>query len=453
MKRRQFLTSTGLAAAAATLPGVTGATRAKQRDDGYVPDPSAYLTNEQLADELAQLEADSDLIDLRQIGKSAGCSDPLWEVQLGDGDTNVHLITQIHGDEPAGTEAILVVLRQLTTNTDRFADVLDNMSLTIVPRVNPDGAMYARDYDGDGNSERITRRQNTQSWDDDDSRYEPYYHNAENPPEGYDMNRDFNIRTDFDAPEDAEADWWTEIEEEEDGEGEPQWQLDMPYRDNTLKASGLRLTPEVRAVTESFLEADPDYAITHHHQGIPRDPEQRGKEPSVMSVMAAFGPSYLKRAPFYDPKEDQPVADVVNPFIDRETSQRSLRLNTLVADRLAEEGPWDVFDTVTRYGYTTLWGSYLDAMCPQTDAAGMLYEVSGQSDEVGSRAYGLKVEVSRAGFVESFEAMADDPTLDEVNENAYFQIPLAGDEIEDAYPPGTSPDAARAARRTAAKTR
>jgi len=236
------------------------------------------------------------------------------------------------------------------------------------------------------------------------------------------MNRDFSIHTDFDATSDDEASWW------KNNEGD--WQMDLPYNGRTLEASGLRLSPEVRAVTESFLQADPDFAITHHHQGLPTVPDTEPPEPSVMSVMASFGPSFKKQAPYYDPSKS--VAEYVNPFLDESTSVRSLRLNQLVAERLAETtGPWDVFDTVTRYGYTTLWGSYLDALCPQTNAAGMLYEISGQSSSVGSRAYGLKVEASRVGFLESFAALASDPTLGSVDEADYFDIPLKGQSIEE----------------------
>jgi hypothetical protein len=64
----------------------------------------------------------------------------------------------------------------------------------------------------------------------------------------------------------------------------------------------LLLAPETNAVVDSFLEADPDYAITHHHQGLATVPES-GTPPkaSVLSVMVPFGPAYRKRAPGYDP--------------------------------------------------------------------------------------------------------------------------------------------------------
>ncbi|WP_254536352.1 M14 family zinc carboxypeptidase [Halomarina litorea] len=462
MRRRQFLTTTGLAAATAAVPGLAAAD-----PDAEPPNPNAYLTNEQLYRRLRLLTRESDLFDLRRIGKSAGRGDPLWEVTVGEGDTNVHLITQIHGDEPAGTDAILVLFRQMAADPDRYEDVLSELTITVIPRVNPDGAMFGWDTDSDGGEERITRRQNTQEWNGGESRHEPYYHYAEgddhpfaapNPPAGYDMNRDFTLLDELDDhpgqgngsgqgnDQYLPADWWSSYE----ADGETRWQLDVPYEGYTLKRSGLRLSPEVRAVTESFLEADPDYAITHHHQGVPTVPDTDPAVPSVMSVMAAFGESYLDRAPFYD--GEGPVEDAVNPFIDRQTSKRSLRLNRLVRDRLDEvTGPWDDFESVTRYGYTTLWGSYLDALCPRTDAAGMLYEISGQSDSVGSRAYGQKVEASRVGFEETFRALAADPGLSSVDANSYFDIPLAGEEYPEMTD-GDSTDTGRAAARGARAT-
>lgn len=423
MRRRQFLKAVGIGTAAGV--GVPGTATAQDEDE--VPEPSAYTTNEALENRLKLLRRESDFISLRRIGRSAGRGDPIWEVTVGEGDTNVHLITQIHGDEPAGTDAVLTVLRQMVYgDPERFGPLLDELTLTIVPRVNPDGAMFSRNVDDDDHEERITRRQNTQPWCEGDSLHEPYYHYAdEGDPLGYDMNRDFDILVDPDADEYDREDWWSSSEDD----GETEWQFDLRYRDHVLKASGLMLTPEVRAVTKSFLEADPDYAITHHHQGIPTVPDTDPTEPSVMSVMAPFGPAYEEQAPFRDP--DAPLADYVNPFIDEATSERSLRLNKLVADALAETTePWDVFDSVTRFGYTTLWGSYLDALTPLTDAAGMLYEVSGQSDDVGSRAYGLKVETARVGFLETFSALAADPELSDVDAESYFDIPLSGDEYE-----------------------
>jgi murein tripeptide amidase MpaA len=55
------------------------------------------------------------------------------------GRPTVLLVGQQHGDEPAGTEALLVVARELTQGLLR--PVLDRVNVIIVPRANPDGSV------------------------------------------------------------------------------------------------------------------------------------------------------------------------------------------------------------------------------------------------------------------------------------------------------------------------
>jgi hypothetical protein len=433
MQRRGFLTAVASVGAGLTA---AGSVRGTGTEDGEPIDLGAgpYRTNEQLTRDLQALDDSSERISLRELARSAGRGDPIHEVQVGEGETNVHLITQIHGDEPVGTEAALLELRRLAHwTTEEVHRTLDALTLTVIPRVNPDGAVYAIDTDEDGREERLSRRQNTQEWESNESRYEPYYHaTPDGEPPGYDLNRDFNIRPDFEGVPEGEGDRWSKLESEGGEESsEVEWALNMPYEDRTLSESGLLLGPETRAVVDSFLRADPDYAITHHHQGLATLPDSGSSpEPSVLSVMAAFGPAYEEKAPYYD--ADAPTAEYANPFLSAGTSERALRLNTLVADALAETtGPWDAFDSVTRYGYTSLWGSYLDTLCPRTGAAGMLYEIAGQSDEVGSRGFGLELEATRIGFEETWKALASDPDLSGVDAESYFEIPLKGEDLEE----------------------
>ncbi|MFC4549074.1 MULTISPECIES: M14 family zinc carboxypeptidase [Halorussus] len=436
MKRRTFIKATaGASFGLATLGTASAAPdRDKYRPGGpqrgspHSINLNAFHTNAELASELAKIEQQSGRVSLREIGRSAGRNDPLWEVKVGDGDTKVHLITQIHGDEPIGTEVALKLIRTLgTSNSQQVEHILENLSFTIIPRVNPDGAMYHYDYDGDGDSEWVGRRQNTQAWDGE-SRYKPYYHSTDPAGDpGYDMNRDFNIRppSEFNPRTDDQATWWADEQ-----------YMDMPYEGHTLFASGLRLTPEVRAVTESFNEANADYAITHHHKGGDLYPGTGdGNKPpkqTLMSVMAPYGPDYLDRSPFY-PDDHTPVSEAVNPFLDYDTSTRSIKLNSLVIDALAERGN-SIFDSITRYGYYPLWGSYLDALCPNLanggdTAAGMLYEVAYQTDHLGQKSIGRMMELTKVGFLESFDALADDPTLGAYSTDSYFETPLYGEEI------------------------
>jgi hypothetical protein len=55
------------------------------------------------------------------------------------GRPTVMLVGQQHGDEPAGTEALLVVARELTQGLLR--PVLERVNVIIVPRANPDGSV------------------------------------------------------------------------------------------------------------------------------------------------------------------------------------------------------------------------------------------------------------------------------------------------------------------------
>jgi len=68
---------------------------------------------------------------------------------------------------------------------------------------------------------------------------------------------------------------------------------------------------------------------------------------------------------------------------------------------------------------------------PGADAgvAGMLYEVAYQSDHLGQKAFGRQMELTKVGFLESFDALADDPTLGDYGVETYFDTPLYGDDI------------------------
>lgn len=165
MKRRRFLTSLGIATATTVgLPATSTSTRAQSTDPVDLHG-GPYRTNEQVTRTLNRLDQQSDRITLGEIARSAGRNDPIWEAKIGDGDTNVHIIDQIHGDELIGTEVSLLLLRQLSQGTSpHIEQILDNLSLTFIPRANPDGAMYTEDTTGDGHQQRISRRQNTQEW-------------------------------------------------------------------------------------------------------------------------------------------------------------------------------------------------------------------------------------------------------------------------------------------------
>jgi predicted deacylase len=98
-------------------------------------------TYEELTAALQRIEARSDgRIDVYSIGTTNEGRD-IWAATVGTGDTGVLYITQQHGDEPLGTEAALQLLQHLaTSNSPQVEQILDEVTLTIVVRANPDGA-------------------------------------------------------------------------------------------------------------------------------------------------------------------------------------------------------------------------------------------------------------------------------------------------------------------------
>jgi Zinc carboxypeptidase len=66
----------------------------------------------------------------------ANATDPA--TLLASGKPTVLLVGQQHGDEPAGSEALLIVARELAQGL--LTPLLDRINVVIVPRANPDGA-------------------------------------------------------------------------------------------------------------------------------------------------------------------------------------------------------------------------------------------------------------------------------------------------------------------------
>ncbi|MCY4010923.1 MAG: M14 family zinc carboxypeptidase [Candidatus Saccharibacteria bacterium] len=75
------------------------------------------------------------------IGKSVNDL-PIHMYSLGRGQISVLLYSQIHGHEPTSTRGLLIFLNQLLASD---SGLLDYLKLSIIPQVNPDGALaYTR---------------------------------------------------------------------------------------------------------------------------------------------------------------------------------------------------------------------------------------------------------------------------------------------------------------------
>lgn len=101
----------------------------------------AFMSNQQLYDQLNALSRRfPDALRLEQAGTSNE-GRPIWLARLGNADKPaVMIITQQHGNEPHGTEAVVDLLQRLASGGGMSRQILDNLHVLIVPRVNPDGA-------------------------------------------------------------------------------------------------------------------------------------------------------------------------------------------------------------------------------------------------------------------------------------------------------------------------
>lgn len=96
---------------------------------------------DEMVTELRRIERSSHgRVALEVIGRSNEGRD-LYLARVGTGPTKVLYITQQHGNEPLGTEAALQLLRRLANGGGAgWNAILAQITLLVVPKVNPDGA-------------------------------------------------------------------------------------------------------------------------------------------------------------------------------------------------------------------------------------------------------------------------------------------------------------------------
>ena len=119
---------------------------------GYLPDAltfPALRSNDELYADLNRLDAEYDTLSLEVVGASLDAR-PLYAATVGTGEASLLFITQQHGDEPIGTEAAMYFLDFLAGDSELARSLRDEVTVTVVPRVNPDGfARWEREVGGE----------------------------------------------------------------------------------------------------------------------------------------------------------------------------------------------------------------------------------------------------------------------------------------------------------------
>jgi len=116
-------------------------------EERFVTTPAPCLRPDDLDIDLQRLaERYPQSMKLEEIGTSFQ-GRPIFMITLGHGPRTVLLWSQMHGDEPTATPALLDIADFLLSRADEpeAGAILDNLTLLMIPMLNPDGAeVYER---------------------------------------------------------------------------------------------------------------------------------------------------------------------------------------------------------------------------------------------------------------------------------------------------------------------
>jgi hypothetical protein len=313
---------------------------------------------------------------------------PIYLAKFGkaddEGKIKVLIEGQIHGGEPLGAEACIEVIKQLAASGNKeIKDILEKLTIWIIPRLNPEGATYEED------GELVQRRTNEQDWTPeewglDETAPPPWYQYGQYGwwfPWGYDINRDSNPDLDF-VLRPANADL-------------------LP---GTSDLPGFFVTPEGRTVRDVYKQLRPDVFIDLHHRGTNlMSEEDIGMcTLQILAQVVDLG------------REDYPLDPDVLEF--------SKQINAYVYQRLNEMGN-SPFTNIQRYPDVNLPGTTLGAFSLNGSAI-MLYELR----TAKQKSNGMLTKQVIIGLMETFKGLADGSILD-VDPADYDEILPAGPRI------------------------
>ncbi|WP_421385203.1 M14 family zinc carboxypeptidase [Bacillus salacetis] len=369
---------------------------------------SSLMTNEELEKKLQQLESSSQGKMKLDIAGYSNNGHPLYVAKYGDNDPSkkrVLIYTQIHGNEVLGTEAAMDIMQKFNSGGKEINEMLDEVSVWIMPRVNPDGTMT--ELDGQWNPVRY----NHQTWNPEElgmsaDTKAPWYYalgyeraQANNGKiyygiPGYDLNRDFSPNYDFDINK-VDKQKLAEVLNSKDT--------------NKGSSTGFVVSPESKAITNVVKDFNPDVAIDVHHRGFNRLSEEDNRSVSI-SVLGLF-----TTQPYTDPFNGQTYE--VSPDVEKLSKQI-----TVLGYQSLQRG-FSSFGAIQQYPQVNYPGSGLGAI-QLNGTATMLIEVKGQTQTLGQKQNGMLVQTVKAPIYDILNSLSDG-SIKDVNPDLYDEIPPA----------------------------
>lgn len=356
-----------------------------------------FTDHRELSVELDRIERVSEgRVDVEQIGRSNRGRE-IWSARVGTGDKVVMLVSEIHGNEKVGTEAVLDLLEWVGTRDNRKARQLrEELTIVAVPKMNPDAA-------------ELDRRGNDQTWAEVQARFpqlrgsQPawnYYTRSLQGDDytqrpGFDTNRDFNPDLNY----------------------VPRAQ-DFP---GTSAQTGWYITPEARVIRDLYQGLTAEFGkvdtyVDLHHQGacniMPDDPD----EFVTMSISGKFvadpatKPAYAEFADTYDLGYSKRLNVAVNRSLQAAAADRPLFGNITLY-------PQDIDLPGTALGSFALNGS-----------GAVLFEVRGQTQTLGQQYRAVLTRAVYIGLDGMLSSIASGQ-VERLPEAEYDAIPPRGPSI------------------------
>ena len=395
---------------------------------------ASYLSNEDLYKKLEKFAAASKgKMTLEVAGYSNQSADgyktetdkgqPLYVVKFGDADPSkkkVLITTQIHGNDLIRPEDAINIIQKLSSGGKEVNDILDKVSIWIMPRINPEGSDNL--FEDNWYPTRYTH----QTWLPENiglpaDTKAPWYYNSDGSERaqnndgrvvygipGYDQNRDYNPNLDFRITKENASDVAGFLNDK---------------TKNNSNYGGFSVTAESRVVTDVFQEMQPDVYVDIHHRGFNTvsDEDNRSVPIQVAAVVAE---------PYVDPFSGQRYE------VDEDVLKLGKQVNALASESL--QRGFSHFGATQKYPDVNLPGTALGAFA-LNDAAIMLMELKGQSQTLGQKQAGMLKETIKVPLYEVFSALADG-SIHDVDPAIYDAIPESTNRITDPTTRDTEKD-------------
>ncbi|WP_163100688.1 M14 family zinc carboxypeptidase [Peribacillus alkalitolerans] len=392
MKKRKVITTIGAIVLTASLvtPTFAAGQTSPGTPDQQVLSVEGFTNHAQLGKKLEQIVQNSHGKVAVEVAGFSNKGREIWKATVGTGKKVILIQSEIHGNEPTGTEALLSILQYLGGNSPEAEKIREEITLVALPKMNPDAS-------------ELSRRGNNMTWQEVVKAF-PQLENAapswnyytykdsnfdyKSQP-GFDVNRDFNPNLDYvPQPKDFPA-----------KSSEPGWFI----------------TPESQTVRDVYKSLVEEYGkvevfIDLHHQA-PYYEVDGTDDLVTFSISGQFVP---------DPSTD--AGSKYATYAENYKYDFSRQLNVAIYNALQEYGD-SPFKNITLYPQgQNLPGTAL-ASFALNGSGTVLFEVRGQTHSMGQKKKGQLVKAVERGLYGIINGVTDGSVYD-IDPEVYESIPL-----------------------------